>query len=117
MTPVGGTFLGLRTLVSDSLPSATIALIDASGLAMAATPIEVRTSREAALELATTSSQTSAPTVAQAQLTSMFQTNSVALLCERSIAFAPLRPNSFASVTSVGWGTRPIRRCRKEPHR
>ena len=104
MGPVGGQFLGLRTLVSDSLPSATIALIDASGLAMAATPIEIRTSRETALELATSSSMTAA-TGTGASLTSMFQTNSVALLAERSIAFAPLRPNAFASLTSIGWGT------------
>ena len=48
---------------------------------------------------------TSASSVSAASLTSMFQTNSVALLAERSIAFAPLRPNAYASVTSIGWGT------------
>jgi hypothetical protein len=103
MTPVGGSFLGLRTLVSDSLPSATIELIDATGLVCAATPIEVRTSRETAYELATSSSMTSA-TGTGANIVSMFQTNSVALQAERRIAFAPLRPNAYASLTSIGWG-------------
>ena len=51
MSPVGGQFLGLRVLVSDSLPSATISLIDAAGLAMAATPIEVRTAEKPRLSL------------------------------------------------------------------
>jgi hypothetical protein len=103
MTPLGGTFAGLRTIVSDSLPSATISIIDATGLVMASTPITVRTSSETALELATSSSMTSA-TGTGASVVSMFQTNSIALLAERSIAFAPLRPNSFASLTSVQWG-------------
>jgi hypothetical protein len=105
MTPLGGTFAGLRTLVSDSLPSATVALIDASGLVTASSPVEIRTSDQALVELATTSSQASGPSATAANMTSMWQTNSVAILCERSIAFGSLRPNAFASLTSVAWGT------------
>jgi len=103
MTPLGGSFLGLRTMVSDSLPSAIISLIDALGLVCAATPVTVRTSNEALVELATSSSMTSAPGTG-ASATSMLQTNSVAMLAERSIAFGALRPNAYASVTSVAWG-------------
>ena len=36
-------------------------------------------------------------------MTSLFQTNS-AVVAERSIGFAPLRPNAFASLSNVGWG-------------
>jgi hypothetical protein len=104
MTPQGGVFAGLRTLVSDSLPAGTVSLIDATGLVCAASPVEIRTSDQALIELATTSSMTSA-TGTGATATSMWQTNSVAILAERSIAFGSLRPNAFASLTSVNWGT------------
>jgi hypothetical protein len=43
--------------------------------------------------------------VSAANLVSMFQTNSAALKAERSIAFAALRPNTYASLTGVEWGT------------
>jgi len=105
MTPTGGTFAGLRTIVSDALATDVISLIDATGLAMAASPVDIRTSRETAVELATSSSMTSGPSVSAANLVSMFQTNSAALKAERSIAFAALRPNTYASLTGVEWGT------------
>ena len=48
-------------------------------------------------------------------LTPVTQTNSVGILAERSIAFGSLRPNAFASVTSIGKPVRPLttkRYCR-----
>ena len=104
MTPLGGVFAGLRVLVSDSLPANTIALIDATGLAVAQTPVMFRSSGEALIELATNPTGTSGPSVTASNMTSMFQTNSIALLCERSLAFAPVRPNAFTSLSNITWG-------------
>lgn len=103
---LGGVFGGLRTIVTDSLPANTISIIDATGLAVATTPITVRSSDQATLELATSSSMASGPSVtASGSLVSLFQTHSVGILVERSMAFAPLRPNAYASLSSIGWGT------------
>ena len=90
MSPVGGQFLGLRTLCERQPAKRDNCVIDAAGLAMAASPIEVRTSREAALELATRAEQRS-DRLCQAQLTSMFQTNCVALT-RRTRSYCLSRP-------------------------
>ena len=101
---LGGSFMGVRTMVSDSLPAGNASLIDASGIVTASTPITIKASDQTTVELATTSAQTSA-TPTPASMTSMFQTNSTALLAERSIAFASLRPNTYATLTSISWST------------
>jgi hypothetical protein len=101
---LGGSFGGVRVLVSDSLPANTISLIDATGLVTAATPVTISISREGAVQLDTAATNASGPTATATTLTSLFQTNSVGILAERSIGFAPLRPNSFASLSNVGWG-------------
>jgi len=98
-----GTLMGLRVVVTESLPSSSMSLIDASGMITASTPLTFRVPEEASIELATASSMQSGPSVSAANVTSMFQTNSVAMFSERSIGFAPLRPNSFATLTSIAW--------------
>jgi hypothetical protein len=104
MGVLGGFFGGIRTIVSDALPADTISLIDASGIAVAMSPIMVRTSSETTLQLDTAPAGTSGPSVSAQNMVSMFQSNSAALRVERSIAWAPLRPNAYASLTSIGWG-------------
>jgi hypothetical protein len=39
-----------------------------------------------------------------ATMTSMFQTNSTAVVAERSLAFTALRPNAYASLSNITWG-------------
>jgi len=95
--------MGLRVLVTESLAASTMSLIDAAGMAMASTPLTFRVSEQAAIELATTSSMQSGPSVSAANVCSMFQDNAIACISERSVGFAPLRPNSFATLTSVAW--------------
>ena len=104
MGPMGGSFGGLRVLVSDSSPSNSIVLIDATGIAVAQTPVMFKASGEATISLDTAPTGASGPSVTATSLTSMLQTNSVALLCERSLAFAPIRPNPTATLTNITWG-------------
>lgn len=66
--------------------------------------IDVRMSSEASLEMEDAPSNASAPTVAQAQLTSMFQTNSVAFLAERTVGWARRRTEAVVHLAQVEWG-------------
>jgi HK97 family phage major capsid protein/HK97 family phage prohead protease len=66
--------------------------------------IDVRMSTEASLEMEDGPANASAPTVAQAQLTSMFQTNSVAFLAERSVGWARRRTEGVIHLQQVEWG-------------
>ena len=45
-----------------------------------------------------------APVAATQKVVSMFQTNSTAVLCERRIAFQPLRATAVQSLSGVEWG-------------
>src|SRR5262245_54445505 len=51
-----GTLMGLRVVVTESLPSSSMSLIDASGMITASTPLTFRVPEEASIELATASS-------------------------------------------------------------
>jgi HK97 family phage major capsid protein/HK97 family phage prohead protease len=66
--------------------------------------IDVRMSTEASLEMEDAPANASAPTVVQAQLTSMFQTNSVAFLAERSVGWARRRTEGVIHLQQVEWG-------------
>ena len=100
----GGSFAGIEILVSDAQTSNRITAVDATGLAVVLGELELRSTGQALIEMADTSSQTSAPTVSQAQMVSMFQTNSKCLLAERSLAVKAIRAGSFAHLTTVALG-------------
>lgn len=66
--------------------------------------VDVRMSTEASLEMEDGPANASAPTVVQAQLTSMFQTNSVAFLAERTVGWARRRTEAVVQLSQVEWG-------------
>jgi HK97 family phage major capsid protein/HK97 family phage prohead protease len=66
--------------------------------------IDVRMSTEASLEMEDAPANASAPTVAQGGMTSMFQTNSVAFLAERTVGWARRRTEAVVWLAQVEWG-------------
>jgi HK97 family phage major capsid protein len=104
MTPQGGRFFGMTVLVSDDLPSGKVFCVDPSGCAFWDGGVEQSISTQATLELEDAPANASAPTVAQASLTSLFQTGAQAFKVERSFAFRVIRPDAVASLVGVAWG-------------
>src|SRR5262245_25279276 len=70
MTPSGGLFGGVSTVVSDGLPASTLVAVDATQLAMAQERLEVDVARHASLQ--TDNSPDSPPSASQqlAEITS-----------------------------------------------
>jgi len=96
----GGEIAGVEVLVSDAQTADKISMVDATGLAVADGGIELRSSEQATIQMDTAPTQeTTTPT--QSQQVSMFQTNSRALLGERSFAVKAIRPNAYAHLTGT----------------
>jgi hypothetical protein len=104
LTVNGGTISGIAVHASDALSTQAI-LLDAAQIAAGADAVEIRISQNASLEMdsAPTGAITPAP-VASAQV-SMYQTNSVAIACERQIGWSLLRANAVQSLSGVLWAT------------
>jgi HK97 family phage major capsid protein len=66
--------------------------------------VDVRMSTEASLEMEDGPANASAPTVNAQALVSMFQTNSVAFLAERTVGWARRRNEGVIQLSSVEWG-------------
>lgn len=113
----GGTLFGLPVIVSQYVPTdfdsdgagtdfaagALVALVNASDIYLADEGgIEVKMSQEASLEMSDTPTHNSTSPTA-AQLVSMFQTNSVAFLAERTVNWAKRRPTAVAALAGVNW--------------
>jgi hypothetical protein len=97
----GGGVAGVQLVGSDAQTSGRLTVLEASSIAIAAEPIEIRSSNQATLELADSTAQSSSSPTATS-LTSLFQTNAVAIRCERRLAIKPIRPSSYAHLTGVG---------------
>ena len=93
--------LRLVDLGAASKPTNRMTLLDATGLATSMGEIELRSSENASIEMVDSSSQSSATSVGQAQMVSMFQTGSRALLAERTISVRAVRTNCFVHLTGV----------------
>jgi HK97 family phage major capsid protein len=104
MSPQGGRFFGMTVLVSDDLPSGKVFCVDPSGCAFWDGGVQQSISSQATLELEDAPANASAPTVAQANLTSLFQTGTTAYKIERSFAFKVIRPDAISSLVGVAWG-------------
>ena len=99
----GGTVAGVEMRVSDAQDGGRITLVAADGLAIAQTPIELRTSTHAAVEMDNApSSNSTTPT--SVSMVSMFQVDCRCLLAEREIGIKAIRPNSYAHLTGVALG-------------
>jgi hypothetical protein len=83
----------VRVLATDAQTTGRITVVDARGLGIAQSPLGLRSSTEAAVEISDEpSGSASAPTATQ--VVSLWQTNSVALLAERSIVVKAVRSNA-----------------------
>jgi hypothetical protein len=105
----GGDVLGIPLIASRSVPSGSIILVDPTGIALGEGPAVGRVSRQASILMDTApgmaSVQAGSPSgPVSAQLVSMFQTNSVALLVERAIAWQVVRSDAVALITGAAYG-------------
>jgi HK97 family phage major capsid protein len=103
MPPTGGTFMGIPVVVTTNLPDDRLMLVNASSLVMAMTDIEVRVSRQADMNMADSTSQSSA-SVAGTNMVSAFQTNSVFAICERSFGVMQGNRKSVAVLDNAVFG-------------
>lgn len=103
MTPLGGELFGLPAIVSSVVPAGTLRLVNAAAVAANADEVELDASREATVEMS--SNPTNAADVpTAAELTSLFQTNSTALMARVSFAAERIRDDAVAEVTGISWG-------------
>lgn len=110
ITMNGGTFGGVPVIVSEYADAAagssggTVVLVNASDIYLADDgDFAIDASREASLEMDSSPSGNSG-TGTEAQLVSMFQTNSVALRGERYVYWSKRRNSAVAYITGVAWG-------------
>lgn len=96
MSPTGGAFLGLPAMVSNMIPAGTLRLINASAIAANADAISIDVSNQVGLLMRDDPEGAAA-------LTSMFQTNSVALKAEVSFGVEKTRADAVTEVTGVIW--------------
>jgi hypothetical protein len=97
----GGTWIGIPWLVSDAWSESRLSLIDATGLAIHKSELELRVTDEGSVEMDSAPQQTSTTPTAASGLVSMFQTNSRAMILERSISSKPIRNGSYVHMTGV----------------
>ncbi|WGL93775.1 phage major capsid protein [Arsenophonus nasoniae] len=104
LTLLGGTFQGLPAIVSQYVGTNLI-LVNASDIYLADDgQVVIEASREASLEMETEPTNNS-KTGKDAQLVSMFQTNSVAIRAERFINWRKRRAEAVAYVSDVNYKT------------
>jgi HK97 family phage prohead protease len=100
----GGTVYGMPVIVSDYVPSAIVALVNATDIFLADDgDVSVDTSMEASLEMSDAPTHDSS-TPTGASLVSLWQTNSVGVKAERIINWVRGRTQSVAYLTSADWG-------------
>jgi HK97 family phage major capsid protein/HK97 family phage prohead protease len=106
----GGTLFGIPVITSEYVPAdsdgAIVALVNASDIYLGDDGgVRIDVSREASLLMDTApTNQASVDTPAASSVVSMFQTNSVAFLAERTINWARRRASGVAVISDVNWG-------------
>lgn len=107
----GGEILGIPAVVSKGVPmdadtaaETQISLIVGSGVAMAGGEVELRTSKQAAIEMDTQpTGDAGTPTAQSAYMVSMFQSNCTALMTLGHINWRARRSTVAATLTAVGF--------------
>lgn len=95
----GGTLFGLPVIVSEYVPTGTVALVNASDIYVGDEGgFTVDVSREASLQM------DDAPTTGAAEMVSLWQHNMVGFLAERTINWARRRDTSVQVLSGVDWG-------------
>jgi len=105
----GGTLFGLPVIVSEYVPSDTygsfVALVNASDIYLADDGgIRIDMSREASLQMDDAPTTQDATSGTGTSLVSLWQTNSVGFLAERTINWAKRRDSAVAVLSGVNWG-------------
>jgi HK97 family phage major capsid protein len=100
----GSLFPGLSVITSQTVPSGTVIALQPSEIFLADDGgFRVNASTEASLQMLDNPTNASADGTATSMV-SMFQTNSVAFLCERIINWKKRRSTAVAYLTGVAWG-------------
>jgi hypothetical protein len=97
MSATGGELAGLPCIVSSGVPSGSLFLIDASGIAADGGPVTETVSSQADILMRTD------PTM-PAAMTSMWQTNCTAMKGNAVFGAQVLRDDAVAQVHSINWG-------------
>jgi hypothetical protein len=104
MSPSGGKLLNVRAMVSDAMPASsggsTLLLLDLTGIAVSSSIITLDSSKHSTLELNTTPTD---PPDAGANMTSLWQTDLIALRAERFFGYQRLRDLSVAIMTGIDY--------------
>ncbi|MGB6079068.1 MAG: phage major capsid protein [Xanthobacteraceae bacterium] len=102
----GGVFFGLPVIVSEYVPTGIVVLMNAGDIYLADEGgITVDMSTEASLEMLDSGlTQSAVADVNGASLVSLWQTNSVGFLAERTVNWARRRSTAVAYLTGVAWG-------------
>jgi hypothetical protein len=105
VTPNGGMFAGFPVIASDYVPADTVVLANAPMIYLADEGgFGVSMSEEASLEMVDNPvGDSHAGTGPATGMVSMFQTNSVAILAERTINWEKARPQAAVVLTGVAW--------------
>lgn len=105
----GGSLFGLPVIVSEYVPTVSaggyVFLVNASDIYLADEGgINIDMSREASLQMDNAPATQDATTGAGTSLVSLWQTNSVGFLAERTINWAKRRASAVAALDTVNWG-------------
>lgn len=98
-----GELVGIPFLPTDGMSAGELALIDGFQIVAASDDIQMRASKEASVLLDDAPTNNAATPTATA-LVSLFQTNSVGLICEASIGAEALHPTAIVHLTGAAWG-------------
>jgi hypothetical protein len=98
-----GEIMGVQLIPSDSQTAGVVTAADASAICYGDDGVEVRSSSQAAVELADDSGQHSVTPV-QSTLVSCLQANFLAVIAEQRIAVRVADTSAVASLTGVQWG-------------
>jgi hypothetical protein len=100
----GGTWAGFPVLTSTAVPEGIFVLIDPARVAIATGAADIRISGEATVEMADSSSMTSATSVSGANQVSMWQTNSKAIIGSVSANWRIVTPDAVQVFDAQAYG-------------
>jgi HK97 family phage major capsid protein len=104
MSAAGGEMAALPAVTSSAVPSGSLFLVNAAGVAAAADAIELRASRQATILMNTAPVMDAVTPTPSASLVSMWQSNTTGYIAECQFGALPLRTDVCAVVQSINWG-------------
>ena len=100
----GGEWGGFPVLTSTAVPEGIFVFLDPDQIALAIGNADIRASEHASIEMSDGPSMTSGTSVAQSTLTSMFQTNSTAVIGSVIANWRVIRPESVQTFDAQTYG-------------